>query len=202
MFSGLTQSACGRAQSAWPRFIVPMTNRVYLDISFFRDLEQRFRGCSGKACQFTQAYVISHEIGSQEWGWFPRFCVWALTRMIEMSRGFPSMTALLGLLAVAGYQNRDKLAEILSGAQQKLGAPGTGSQPGQGGLLDNLGGLLSGTTVGGLLTGGLRDLTETFKQKGQGEVGLTKEQLLAKLSSNLPDAVDKYTPEGRLPAAA
>ena len=33
-----------------------------------------------------------------------------------MSRGFPSMTALLALLAVAGYQNRDKLAELLRGA--------------------------------------------------------------------------------------
>src|SRR5205809_7793827 len=32
-----------------------------------------------------------------------------------MSRGFPSMTALLGLLAVAGYQNRDKIAELISG---------------------------------------------------------------------------------------
>ena len=32
-----------------------------------------------------------------------------------MSRGFPSMTALLGLLAIAGYQNRDKLAEMLGG---------------------------------------------------------------------------------------
>ena len=32
-----------------------------------------------------------------------------------MSRGFPSMTALLGLLAVAGYQNRDKIAEMLRG---------------------------------------------------------------------------------------
>ena len=32
-----------------------------------------------------------------------------------MSRGFPSMTALLGLLAVAGYQNRDKIAEMLGG---------------------------------------------------------------------------------------
>ena len=31
-----------------------------------------------------------------------------------MSRGFPSMTALLGLLAVAGYQNRDKIAEMLA----------------------------------------------------------------------------------------
>ena len=33
-----------------------------------------------------------------------------------MNRGFPSMTALLGLLAVAGYQNRDKIAEMLGGA--------------------------------------------------------------------------------------
>ena len=31
----------------------------------------------------------------------------------SMSRGMPSMTALLGLLALAGYQNRDKLAELL-----------------------------------------------------------------------------------------
>ena len=32
-----------------------------------------------------------------------------------MSRGLPSMTALLGLLAIAGYQNRDKIAEMLRG---------------------------------------------------------------------------------------
>ena len=35
-----------------------------------------------------------------------------------MSRGFPSMTALLGLLAIAGYQNRDKIAEMLGGVRQ------------------------------------------------------------------------------------
>ena len=35
-----------------------------------------------------------------------------------MSRGFPSMTALLGLLAIAGYQNRDKIAEMLGGGQK------------------------------------------------------------------------------------
>ena len=42
-----------------------------------------------------------------------------------MSRGFPSMTALLGLLAVAGYQHRDKIAEMLGGSD-KVGpeAPG------------------------------------------------------------------------------
>ena len=49
-----------------------------------------------------------------------------------MSRGMPSMTALLGLLAIAGYQNRDKLAELLKGA----GGGSTGSQQ-SGGLLGN-----------------------------------------------------------------
>jgi predicted metalloprotease len=38
---------------------------VYLDTSFFQDLERRFRGCDAgsKTCQFAQAYVIAHEIG-------------------------------------------------------------------------------------------------------------------------------------------
>ena len=40
-----------------------------------------------------------------------------------MSRGYPSMTALLGLLAIAGYQNRDKLAEMLSGLGKGGSAP-------------------------------------------------------------------------------
>ncbi len=40
----------------------------------------------------------------------------------EMSRGMPSMIALLGLLAVAGYQNRDKIAEVLGGRKQEPGS--------------------------------------------------------------------------------
>lgn len=43
-----------------------------------------------------------------------------------MSSGFPSMTALLGLLAVAGYQNRDKIAEWLGGPNQPVQS-GTGA---------------------------------------------------------------------------
>ena len=58
-----------------------------------------------------------------------------------MSRGFPSMTALLGLLAVAGYQNRDKIAEMLRGASSSN--PGTGAAaPGP------LGGLLAALVAG------------------------------------------------------
>src|SRR3954454_66795 len=150
-----------------------------------------------------------------------------------MSRGFPSMTALLGLLAVAGYQNRDKLAEMLRGASSP--APGTPGQPQ--GDAGGLGGLLGGAGaggVGGLLGGGLSDLIERFKQAGQGEAadswvrtgpnqpiephqleqaigpdvlatlsqhtGLSREELLSRLSRNLPEAVDRYTPDGRLPA--
>src|SRR5882757_8986521 len=88
----------------------------------------------------------------------------------NMSRGMPSMTALLGLLAIAGYQNRDKLAEMLNGASANNPTPGGGMrQSGQGGLLGNLGGMLGGAGVGGLLSGGIGELLEKFKQNGQGE---------------------------------
>jgi predicted metalloprotease len=64
MYSGVTEQACGGvAQAAMGPFYCPNDQRIYLDTSFFRDLENRFRGCSGKACQFAQAYVISHEVG-------------------------------------------------------------------------------------------------------------------------------------------
>jgi uncharacterized protein YidB (DUF937 family) len=153
---------------------------------------------------------------------------------LKMSRGMPSMTALLGLLAIAGYQNRDKLAELLRGAGGAApGSSGT-SQP-LGGLLGNLGGMLGGAGAGGLLSGGIGELLERFNLNGQGETaqswinsgpnkeispqqlkqaigsdvlekleqqtGLSQEELLARLSRELPTAVDKYTPDGRLPAA-
>jgi uncharacterized protein len=63
IFSGATNSACGYAQSAMGPFYCPNDRVVYLDTSFFRDLERRFRGCSGEACKFAQAYVIAHEVG-------------------------------------------------------------------------------------------------------------------------------------------
>ncbi len=63
MFAGSTQSACGFAQSAMGPFYCPPSREIYLDTSFFQDLERRFRGCTGKACEFAQAYVITHEVG-------------------------------------------------------------------------------------------------------------------------------------------
>ena len=65
MFSGATRSACGFAQSAMGPFYCPNDQKVYLDTAFFQDLQRRFRGCDvgSKSCQFSQAYVITHEIG-------------------------------------------------------------------------------------------------------------------------------------------
>ena len=65
MFSRATQSACGFAQSAMGPFYCPNDRKVYLDTSFFQDLERRFRACDAgsKSCQFSQAYVITHEVG-------------------------------------------------------------------------------------------------------------------------------------------
>ncbi len=188
-----------------------------------------------------------------------------------MARGFPSMTALLGLLAMAGFQNRDKIAEMLrgaggqqpggmgggmgqgsgsggaygghdvgpAGAGQSTGASGGGllgggagggmASGGLGGLLGSLGGL----GAGGLLSGGIGELVDRFRQSGQGETvdswvnpgpnrpieprtleqtigadtletlsrqtGMPRDELLARLSRELPDAVDRYTPNGRMP---
>ena len=167
-----------------------------------------------------------------------------------MARGFPSMTALLGLLAVAGYQNRDKIAEMLRGGSntappldpnqpQQQVPPGqqAGQQSGGlGGILGNLGGLFGGASAGSVVSGGLSELLERFQQNGQGEAadswvrtgpnqeiqspqlekaigpdildtlakqtGLSREELLARLSRELPEAVNKYTPDGRLPDPA
>jgi len=63
LFSGSIQGGCGFAQSAMGPFYCPNDRRIYLDTSFFRDIQQRFQGCSGKACEFAEAYVIAHEVG-------------------------------------------------------------------------------------------------------------------------------------------
>src|ERR1051325_2893870 len=94
-----------------------------------------------------------------------------------MSRGFPSMTALLGLLAVAGYQNRDKITEMLGGigkgtpadSGQSGSAPGDSGQGGMVGLLGQLGSSLGGASAGGILSGGLSEPVDRFRQNGQAE---------------------------------
>ncbi len=59
LFSGSTPTACGMGQSAMGPFYCPGDQRVYIDLSFFRDLRQRFQAPG----EFAQAYVIAHEVG-------------------------------------------------------------------------------------------------------------------------------------------
>ncbi len=59
LFSRGISSACGFAQSATGPFYCPNDRKVYLDMHFFRELEQRFRSPG----EFAQAYVVAHEIG-------------------------------------------------------------------------------------------------------------------------------------------
>ena len=149
---------------------------------------------------------------------------------MDSKRGFPSMTALLAMLAIAGYQNRDKISEVLG----KLNTPGPDGKGGIGGLLEKLGLDTKSAGAGGILSGGLGELLDRFKQNGQGDkadswvktganqscssadlekalgadviktltdhTGLSKEELLSRLCRELPDAVDKYTPQGYVPA--
>jgi predicted metalloprotease len=65
LFAKAEQSACGFAQAATGPFYCPSDQRIYLDTSFFHELQTRFRGCpaGSKACEFAQAYVIAHEVG-------------------------------------------------------------------------------------------------------------------------------------------
>lgn len=147
----------------------------------------------------------------------------------------PSMVALLGLLAVAGFKNRDKIKEMLGGSNQASGTtPGSPDQKNaEGGAPGKMGGLLGGASMASVFGGGLRDLVDRFKQSGHTEAadswvktgpnqpigsdhleqaigpevlrklaeqtGLSREELLARLSREVPGAVDGLTPNGRLP---
>ena len=154
------------------------------------------------------------------------------------------MIALLGLLAVAGYQNRDRLGELfgkVTGSRPEGGpvpSPASGEPAatqggGIGGLLGSLGGLFGGSSPGEGVRGGLGDLVDSLTGAGHGEAakswvqvgpnrevsadqleqalgadtiatltqqtGLSRDELLDRLKTVLPAAVDKMTPEGRLP---
>ncbi len=148
----------------------------------------------------------------------------------------PSMTALLAVLAIAGYQNRDKLAEIFGSAMRRTGGP-DGDAGRAGALPAGLpGGLGTGAGgIGGMISGGLQELIDRFRQTGHGDTadswvrqgpntpcnaqqleqaigpetletlarqtGLSREEIVSRLCRELPDAVDRYTPDGRVPDA-
>ncbi len=76
LFSGSEPTPCAFAQSAMGPFYCPRDQRIYLDTSFFEDLQNKFGGCANsRACKFSEAYVIAHEVGhhvQDELGILPR----------------------------------------------------------------------------------------------------------------------------------
>ena len=134
-----------------------------------------------------------------------------------MANKMPSLTALLGLVAIAGYQNRDKISEFVKGLGGSAAVP-SAAAPAE--IPDGIGGALGG-------------LLDQFTKNGQGDVagswvgtgqntainggqlsqalgpdivamiakqtGLTPEELLARLAQTLPQVVDGLTPNGKIP---
>jgi uncharacterized protein YidB (DUF937 family) len=133
----------------------------------------------------------------------------------------PNLTALLGLVAIAGYQNRDKIASFVQGL--KTGGPAAASPAAAGGTLSS-----------SAVTGGLTDLVTQLSKGGLGaaatswvgtganqpvttaqleqalgpdilnaitaKTGVPADQILQQLSAVLPQVVDHLTPAGKLPA--
>lgn len=155
-----------------------------------------------------------------------------------MSRSTPSLLALLGLVAVAGYQNRGRISEMLADARQR--SPDAGpenlraGEPSDGeGFMSEVSRLFGTGTAGGTLSSGLSDLVTRFKDAGRaataeswvstganmpmdireleaaignealGELGqktgLSRNELLLRLTAALPEVVNRFTPEGRMP---
>ena len=148
----------------------------------------------------------------------------------------PSLAALLGLLAVAGYQNRDKLGELFSGLKKPAGGAGGAPAAAGGGVLGGIFKSVTDAFGGGdpaaAVNSGVTDIVGKFRKAGQGsaadswvakgpnqavtpsqtegalggdlidllvkQTGLSREELLARLSAVLPQAVDHMTPDGRL----
>ena len=152
-----------------------------------------------------------------------------------MAKGMPSLMALLGLVAVAGYQNRDKLREMI-GTTQPGGLERPENQAGpsvSAGLLDEIGQMFGSGASGRNLSSGLGDLVERFRATGQGakadlwvstganadlppeelekaigsdtidelsKTGLSRDEIVKRLTAGIPETVDHLTPDGRLPS--
>ncbi len=145
-----------------------------------------------------------------------------------MGKRTPSLLALLGLVAVAGYQNREKISEFVKGlanadpnstaggmidmAKKAIGSSPTATSitEGLGELVDQFGKGGLGPTVDSWVGKGANvAVTAPQLEKSLGadliealvkQTGLSREDLVARLAKVLPEAVDKLTPEGRLPA--
>jgi len=156
-----------------------------------------------------------------------------------MARSTPSLLALLGLVAIAGYQNRSRISDMLSDARKGAQGSPHGARPAdenkeEGGFLSDIGRLFGAGTAGTTLSAGIGDLIDRFKDSGRaapaeswvsdadnmpidvGELeaalgsetldelaqktGLSRAELLLRLNAALPEVVNRFTPDGRVPS--
>ena len=122
----------------------------------------------------------------------------------------PSLAALLGLVAVAGYQNRDKIGEFVKGLTDKSASTAGDAAPtgGLGSLIDSFRKNGLGQKADSWVSTGTNEtVTAPEVEAGIGgdlidglakQTGLSREELLKRLATVLPDVVDKMTPAGRL----
>ena len=130
----------------------------------------------------------------------------------------PSLTALLGLAAVAGYQNRDKISEFVKGLTGHGTAAPAAVQQIPGGIAGALGGLVShmqangagnvanswvGTGANLPISGAQLSqiLGPDLMTKITASTGMSADQITSQLSAVLPEIVNHLTPNGQLPKA-
>jgi len=127
----------------------------------------------------------------------------------------PSLGALLGLVAVAGYQNRDKISDFVKGMTGGGAASPAAAQI-PGGIGGALGGLINhmqangaGSIANSWVGSGAnmpingaqlsQALGPDLVNKISTSTGMTPDQILAQLSAVLPQVVDHLTPQGQMP---
>ena len=102
LFEGTVRSACGGASSASGPFYCPADQKVYLDLSFFRELDQRF----GAPGDFAAAYVVAHEVGHHVQN------LLGINRQVQQAQQGQSSRAGANQLSVALELQADCLAGV------------------------------------------------------------------------------------------
>ena len=160
-----------------------------------------------------------------------------------MSKSTPSLLALLGLVAIAGYQNRSRISNMLKVAREKTLAPGSTPAHIEDNCNSDIGRFfqtspyadtrLGNNSVGHTISNAVNNLVIRFRESGRGatadswvsekantpidvddleaalgnetlselghKTGLSRAELLLRLNVALPEFVNNFTPNGRLP---
>ena len=160
-----------------------------------------------------------------------------------MSKSTPSSLALLGIVAIAGYQNRSRISNMLKVAREKTLAPGSAPAQSEGNFNSDIGRFfqtrpyaatrLGNTSVEHTISNALSNLVSRFRESGRGatadswvsekantpidvhdleaalgnealaelghKTGLSRAELLLRQNVALPEFVNSFTPNGRLP---